>query len=187
MFWPRWSLASTLLLLCWGACALSACLLSQEDRVLNIPPQRNRPPRIMEELPIMPSNRVTVTPQNECPTLEFGFNSEDPDTGDTLRVSWYIDYSLTPRSAVFEQVLTPTGQTIRERSTFSVDLTSALSGPASFLQVQGTHVVEALLYDWFLDGQRRPIPIDPALDGGIPNLSYVVSYAWVVEVVRSCP
>jgi len=190
MFHPRSWLASSLLLLSLGPCALSACFLSQEDQILNIPPQRNRPPRIMEELGVQPNgltgNRRKVTSQSDCEILQFDFQPEDPDIADTLKVAWYVDYPLSTFPAL-EQGLTPTGQTIRERTAFSVDLTSALQLPASFLQQPGTHVVEALLYDWFLDARRQPIPIDPALDGGIPNPSYVVSYAWVVEVTHACP
>ncbi len=189
MFGPRRSLASALLLVPWGACALSACLLSQEDRLLNIPPQRNRPPRIMEEQPITPppENRLTLI-DTDCRTLEFRFKAEDPDVDETLRVRWYIDYPLFTGPAV-EQALNPSGQTVRiDEGMFSVDLSSpSLGFPARSLQQPGTHIVEALLFDGVLDERRLPLPIDPALDGGIPNPSYVVSYAWVVEVLRTCP
>src|SRR5712664_607010 len=187
MFRPRWSLASTLLLVLVGACSLSACLLSQEDRVLDIPPPRNRPPRIMEELPITPENRVTVIPQGECPTLQFSFKAEDPEVGDTLFVNWYIDYSLGTGDAQV-QMLSPTGQTVRFlNNPFSLNLRGTLDTPFRYLQQPGTHVVEALLFDGFLDARRQPLPITPATDGGIENPSYVVSYAWVVEVLSACP
>ncbi len=160
---------------------------------MNIPPQRNRPPRIMEEQPIFPKDSLAlgrvITVDTDCPTLQFGFKAEDPDVDQTLRVAWYIDYPSYTGPASLEQALSPNGQAIRsDEGSFSVNLGNpTLALPAHLLQVSGTHVVEALLFDGVLDAQRRPLPLDPALDGGIPNLSYVVSYAWVVEVSRSCP
>ena len=191
MFHPRSSLASSLLLLSLGACALSACFLSQEDQILNNPPQRNRPPRIMEEQPIMQDSLALgrkITIDTDCPTLEFRFKAEDPDVDQPLRVLWYIDYPLFTGNAL-EQVLNSNGQTVRsDEGSFSVDLTNpSLGFPARSLQQIGTHVVEALLFDGVLDAQRKPLPLDPALDGGIPNPSYVVSYGWVVETLRTCP
>ena len=177
------SLASALLIPCLGAWALNACVLSQEDRVLNIPPLRNRPPRIMEELPLFPVDRV-IRPVG-CPPLDFSFFAEDPDVNDTLTVRWYVDYpaagSIDP-----DLRLTPNGNTIRDQARQTINLSSPLNIPASYLQQPGTHVVEALLFDFALGAQRRPLPIDPATDGGIPNPSYVVSYAWVVEVCPTC-
>src|SRR5215468_7818511 len=94
----RPGLASTLLPLLWAASALSGCLLSQEDRVLDFPLQRNRPPRIMEELPVMPANRLTVVEGPDCPELTFEFSAEDPDVDQLLTVRFYVDY---PRSRSF--------------------------------------------------------------------------------------
>jgi hypothetical protein len=138
----------------------------------------------MEEQEITP-NRVTMVPASECPVLQFKFSAEDPDVGDTLTVRWYVDYPLDLGFA--EQTLSPTGQTFRGETTFSVNLTSTLAFPLQFLQQPGTHVVEALLFDYRIDAARKPIPLSTAADGGIENLSYVVSYAWVVEVLRTCP
>jgi hypothetical protein len=186
MFRPLSSLASALLIPCLGAWALNACVLSQEDRVLNIPPLRNRPPRIMEELAVSPDPRKKVlAPSDGCPPLEFSFYAEDPDIKDTLTVRWYVDYpaagSIDP-----DLRLAPNDNTIRDQAKLTIDLSSPLNIPASYLQQPGTHIVEALLFDFALGAQRRPLPFDPATDGGIPNPSYVVSYAWVVEVCPTC-
>ena len=182
----RARLASTLLALCWAASALSGCLLSQEDRVLDFPAQRNRPPRIMEELTIVPSNRLTVVEGPDCPALTFEFSAEDPDVDQLLTVRFYVDY---PRSRSFpdEQFLFPNGKPQRDdRGSLTVNLNSALSPPLNLLQSPGTHVVEAVLYDFHLGPERNPLPISGA-DGGILNPSYAVSYAWVVEMNRTCP
>jgi len=186
MFRPLSSLASALLILGLGACALDGCVLPQEDRVLNIPLLRNRPPRIMEELAVLPSPRkITILPGEACPKLEFSFFAEDPDINDTLTVRWYVDY---PAAGPYDPDLrlTPNGNTIRDQAKLTIDLCSTLPVPASYLQLTGTHVVEALLFDFALGDLRRPVPIDPGTDGGIPNPSYVVSYAWVVELRSTC-
>ncbi len=187
MFRPLSSLASALLIPCLGAGALSSCVLPQEDRVLNIPLLRNRPPRVMEELTVTPDRVRVIGPGEGCPNLEFSFSAEDPDIDDTLTVRWYVDYP----AANFidpEQRLRNNGNAIRDdKGSLVVTLASpGLRVPASYLQQPGTHVVEALLFDFALGEQRRPVPIDPATDGGIPNPSYVVSYAWVVEVCPTC-
>src|SRR5215472_12090665 len=124
MFRPASSLASPLLLLCAAVCGLNACLLTQEDRILNIPPQRNRPPRIMEEQPIMPKDSLAlgrvITIDIDCPTLQFGFKAEDPDVEQTLRVAWYVDYPSQSGSAL-EQALSSNGETVRsDEGSFSV-------------------------------------------------------------------
>ncbi len=186
---PR-TLASRLLFLMFGACTLSACLLPQEDRVLNFPPLRNRPPRIMEELGVLPDPRV-IAIGTGCPRLDFRFRAEDPDVDDTLFVRWYVDYTVLPFFIPDqEQRLAPSGRPIRnEQGSYSVDLASpSLRAPENLLQVPGTHVVEAILFDGTLFGlQRRPQPRSPAVDGGVENPSYAVSYAWVVQTPTRCP
>ena len=186
----RARLASTLLALCWAASALSGCLLSQEDRVLDFPAQANRPPRIMEELPI-DGSRLTVVQQSSdpCPTLVFGFSAEDPDVNQDLFVRWYVDYPRVPGSAdEREQILAANGMRAQRdtQGNLTVDLTEALASPLSELQLPGTHIVEALLFDFRIGPDRKPIPISGA-DGGILNPSYAVSYAWVVDMRRTCP
>jgi hypothetical protein len=188
MFRSLSSLASALLIPCLGAGALNGCVLSQEDRVLNIPPLRNRPPRIMEEFTVTP-DRVKMIIPSECPSIDFSFFAEDPDINDTLTVRWYVDYPASS-AIVSELRLTPNpnGNTVRDQAKLTIDLSNrTLPVPASNLQQQGTHVVEALLFDFALSPQRKPYPITPATDGGIENPSYVVSYAWVVEASHNCP
>lgn len=188
MFATPARLASTLLALGCVICALSGCLLPQEDRVLNFPTQRNRPPRIMEELPtLVPADRL-ITVEAGCSKLEFAFNAEDPDVNDPLTVRWYVDY---PRVPFFvpdrEQVLAVSGRPQRdEKASLTVDLASGLELPLSQLQLPGVHIVEAVLFDYHLGPDRKPIAISPP-DAEILNPSYATSYAWVVNVSRTCP
>ncbi len=188
MFRPLSSLASALLIPCLGAWALDACVLSQEDRVLNIPPLRNRPPRIMEEFSVTPVRVTSIERPSDCLIpLDFSFFAEDPDINDTLTVRWYVDYPAAgPYDPDLRLTPNPNGSTIREQAKLTIDLQGALRVPASYLQQPGTHVVEALLFDNALGDGRRPLPFDPGTDGGIPNPSYVVSYAWVVKVCDTC-
>lgn len=186
----RRKLASTLLLGLAGACALGACLLPQEDRQLNFPPLRNRPPRIVEQT-VAPQNRVIEVPVDQpCPSLEFRFLAEDPDVDQALTVRWYIDYHVFPASIEdAEQTIPANGKPIRdEPADLTVNLNSgSLNQPRNFLQNPGMHVVEAILFDGRLGAGRLPLPIAPATDGGVENPSYAVSYAWVVSAMRSCP
>ena len=185
----RPGLASTLLPLLWAASALSGCLLSQEDRVLDFPLQRNRPPRIMEELTTLtPASRLTVV--DDCRVLTFGFSAEDPDINqDPLTVRWYVDYPRVPSFAEDnEQFLAPSGRSQRDDpGLLTVNLESpALRPPLNQLQLPGMHIVEALLFDFHVGPDRKPLPISGA-DGGILNPSYAVTYAWVVDMNRTCP
>src|SRR5262249_34886366 len=148
----RARLASTLLALYWAASALSGCLLSQEDRVLDFPAQRNRPPRIMEELPI-DGNRLTVVQQSSdpCPTLVFGFSAEDPDLDQDLFVRWYVDYPRVPGSAEDREQILLANHSRAQRDAqgrLTVDLSAALTSPLNQLQLFGTHIVEAVLFDY---------------------------------------
>ena len=187
-------LASTLLVLISGMCAVNACLLPQEDRVLDPPPIKNRPPRIMEELAVRPPDRlITVdgslgTGGSNC-SLDFSFFTEDPDLEDTLSVRFYVDYGpLFPGFVDPEQILLPTGNRIREPVVLHVEVGSPVNTlPLSRLNLAGTHVVEALVYDGRLGAGRKALPRTQPTDGGLPDPSYAVTYAWVVQVVNQCP
>jgi hypothetical protein len=186
MFGPPARLASTLLPLCWVACALNGCLVSQEDRMLSdIPAQRNRPPRIIEER-LDPRDRYRLV--TECIPLTFEIRAEDPDINDLLKVRWYVDYHRT-QLVEKEQFLSPSGQPERtDPGSLTVDLSSRLGLPASQLQAPGTHFVEAVVFDNQIVGTLRiPLPFTAADAGVVENPSYAVSYAWVVEATRNCP
>ena len=62
-----------------AAVALPACLLPQEDHIIEpLPPARNQPPRILENL-LQPASRfVTVKNGTDCPNLGFLAPVSDP-------------------------------------------------------------------------------------------------------------
>lgn len=59
-------------LLLGAAVLLPACLLPQEDHIIQpLPPLMNQPPRILEDL-LQPASRfVTVRNGSDCPNLTF--------------------------------------------------------------------------------------------------------------------
>jgi hypothetical protein len=172
-------------LLLGGAVLLPACLLPQEDHVIQpLPPAANQPPRIVENL-LQPANRfVTVQNGSDCPNLIFLAPVSDPDVGDTLTYNFYVDPNLFP-AFVKQATIANNGQADRADPA-SYEVSFATPGP---LQQPGDHVVEVLVSDGALvnrDPQPRQITL---LDGGIGfEPTYAVTYAWTVTVVAGpCP
>ena len=167
-------------LLLGAAVMLPACLLSQEDHIIQpLPPAANQPPRILENL-LQPSNRfVTVRNGSDCPNLTFLAPVSDPDLGDTLIYNFYVDPDLFP-AFVKQATIANNGQADRaDPATYEVSF--ATPGP---LQQPGEHVVEVLVSDGALvnrDPQPRKITL---LDGGTGlQPTYAVTYAWTVTAV----
>jgi len=179
------SVVRVLFLLLAAAVVLPACLLPQEDHIIQpLPPLMNQPPRILENL-LQPSSRfVTVRNGTDCPNLTFLAPVSDPDIGDTLIYNFYVDPDLFP-AFVKQATISKNGQADRsEPATYEVSF--ATPGP---LQQPGDHVVEVLVADGALvnrDPQPRVVTL---LDGGTAlDPSYAVTYAWTVTVVQgSCP
>ena len=172
-------------LLLGGAIVLPACLLPQEDHIIQeLPPAANQPPRILENL-LQPASRfVTVRNGSDCPNLIFLAPVSDPDVGDTLTYNYYVDPNLFP-AFVKQAQITNNGQADRADPA-SYEVSFATPGP---LQQPGDHVVEVLVSDGALvnrDPQPRQILL---LDGGIGlQPTYAVTYAWTVTVVAGpCP
>jgi hypothetical protein len=145
----------------------------------------------MEELAVRPDRLITVdgslgTGGSNC-ALDFSFFAEDPDLEDTLSVRFYVDYPAFG-SLDAEQILFPTGNRIREPVVLHVEVGSPVNPvPLSRLNLGGTHVVEALVYDGRLGAGRKALPKTQPTDGGLPDPSYAVTYAWIVQVVNQCP
>ncbi len=168
-----------------GALVLPACLLPQEDHVIQpLPPARNQPPRILENL-LQPASRfVTARNGGDCPNLTFLAPVSDPDVADTLIYNFYVDPDLYP-AFVKQATIINNGQADRSDPA-SYEFSFATPGP---LQQPGDHVVEVLVSDGALvnrDPQPRTITL---LDGGTAqDPTYAVTYAWTVTVVAgSCP
>jgi hypothetical protein len=179
------SAVRVVVLLLAAAVVLPACLLPQEDHIIQpLPPLMNQPPRILENL-LQPSSRfVTVRNGTDCPNLTFLAPVSDPDINDTLIYNFYVDPDLFP-AFVKQATITNNGQAERsDPATYEVSF--ATPGP---LQQPGDHVVEVLVSDGALvnrDPQPRKVIL---LDGGTAlDPTYAVTYAWTVTVVQgSCP
>ncbi|HEY1909271.1 MAG TPA: hypothetical protein VGG91_24715 [Myxococcaceae bacterium] len=179
------SVARVVLLVLAAAVVLPACLLPQEDHIIQpLPPLMNQPPRILENL-LQPSSRfVTVRNGTDCPNLTFLAPVSDPDITDTLIYNFYVDPDLFP-AFVKQATITNNGQADRSDPA-TLEVSFATPGP---LQQPGDHVVEVLVSDGALvnrDPQPRKVTL---LDGGTGlDPTYAVTYAWTVTVVQgSCP
>jgi hypothetical protein len=179
------SVPRIVLFLLAAAVVLPACLLPQEDHIIQpLPPLMNQPPRILENL-LQPSSRfVTVRNGTDCPNLTFLAPVSDPDITDTLIYNFYVDPDLFP-AFVKQATINNNGQADRsDPATYEVSF--ATPGP---LQQPGDHVVEVLVSDGALvnrDPQPRKVIL---LDGGTGlDVTYAVTYAWTVTVVQgACP
>jgi hypothetical protein len=172
-------------LLLGAAVLLPACLLPQEDHLIQpLPPLMNQPPRILEHL-LQPASRfVTVRNGSDCPNLTFLAPVSDPDVSDTLIYNFYVDPDLFP-AFVKQATINNNGMAVRsDPATYEVSF--ATPGP---LQQPGDHVVEVLVSDGALVN-REPQPRKVTLlDGGTAlDPSYAVTYAWTVTAVAGpCP
>ncbi len=173
-------------LLLGGAVLLPACLLPQEDHIIQeLPPALNQPPRIQEDLLQPPSRFVTVKNGSDCPNLIFQAPVADPDVGDTLIYNFYVDADRFP-AFVKQATISADAKTEVRPDPATYEVSFATPGP---LQEPGEHVVELLLSDGALVG-RDPQPRQVTLlDGGTaPNPTFAVTYAWTVTTVAgSCP
>lgn len=167
-------------LLLGAAVVLPACLVSQEDHIIQpLPPAANQPPRILEDV-LQPASRfVTVHNGSDCPNLIFSAPVSDPDVADTLIYNFYVDPDLFP-PFVKQATITNNGQANRADPAI-YEVSFATPGP---LQQPGEHVVEVLVSDGALvgrDPQPRPIIL---LDGGTGlEPTYAVTFAWTVTTV----
>jgi hypothetical protein len=173
-------------LLLAGAVLLPACLLPQEDHIIqDLPPPLNQPPRILESLLQPPSRFVTVKNGSDCPNLLFTATVADPDVQDPLIYNFYVDADRFP-AFVKQATISNEPKTEVRADPATYEVSFAIPGP---LQEPGDHVVEVLVSDGALvgrDPQPRPVTL---LDGGTAlNPTYAVTYAWTVTTVAGpCP
>ncbi len=168
-----------------AALVLPACLVSQEDHIIQpLPAPKNQPPRIVESL-LQPASRfVTVRNGSDCPNLIFLVPVSDPDVDDTLIYNFYVDPDLFP--AFVKQATITNNDQVDRSDPASYEVSFATPGP---LQQPGDHVVEVLVADGALvnrDPQPKKVPL---LDGGTGlDPTYAVTYAWTVTVLAGpCP
>jgi hypothetical protein len=171
----RWGVLSVL--------ALTACLLPQEDNILqDIPPLLNRPPRIVEGA-VQPASRIfTVDGGGGCPQIVFSAPLEDPDLLDLLYFDFYVDGSTT---VVAQGTVPPDGSAQRSTlATYTVSFTSP--GP---VQTPGTHLVELLAADGpLVNGSPQPRTVALPDGGTRVDPTFAASYVWQVTVLGgACP
>lgn len=168
-----------------GVLLLGGCLLPQDDTLLDPLPQKNRPPRILEQN-VQPAQNVSVA--TNC-SIEFSAFVEDPDVDDKLTYRWYIDYNPTAgsltRTPFEEGQLLNNGQPVRSSSATYKGDTGNTSTPLAEI---GLHRVTLMVFDGTLgvfDGPGSVPPADPVegVDAGNPH--YSDSYTWIVDVSSS--
>ncbi len=160
--------------------AMNACFVPQDDHLLpDVPEPRNRPLRILEST-VTPSRLQSIGNGPTC-QLTFSLRVEDPDINDFITVRWYVDYSAgNPTQPVDEDVLlNPGGKPQRSESAEYTALVGSATNP---LHATGLHTVEAVVADGPLVGHDVVLPHPSQGDAGT-NLSYIVTYGWVVDVV----
>lgn len=177
-------MAGPLLWLALQAGAGSGCLWPQDDQLFSeLPPQANRPPRIVPTLPIRPQLDSSFLPTkdgNPCP-LPFAFSVEDPDISDVIRTRWFVYEPGADRSVSFTGDRVPAGLTAVRPTT--VTAPPALGRTGSALIQNGEHRVEVVIADNEFDGpdidtlpKPRTLP-----DGGVvEDKAYTDSYIWIV-------
>lgn len=170
------------LLQLWGwavtiavALPMSACLIPQDDRLLEYPPSaRNRPVRILENL-VVPARLVDLPNGPNC-SQTFSVRVEDPDVNDPIIVRWFLDNAEYGP----DKILTNNGKPVRDEA---ATLTLTPSSAGSPVANPGTYLLEVLVADWTLNN-RDPLP-HPTLPDAGTNPSYVVSWAWFITVTSS--
>jgi hypothetical protein len=180
---PRWRTCALGLALV--GLTLSACLVPQDDHVLQDLPNTNHPPRIAEDS-VSPGRIVNTGNQTTCPPLTFSAAVEDDDVGDSLNAYWYISdlTNLATLPSAESSIANPTGE-VRRKDPAQLTINFAAPNP---LQTPGVHVVELVLADGTVIN-RVPQPRDLLPDGGVGTPAFAVSYAWVVNVSSGtlCP
>jgi hypothetical protein len=177
--------ASPCVALLLASLGVAACLLPQDDTILeDIPPPVNQPPAIVENEVQPPSRIFSVDGGTGCPDLTFSAPVEDPDFQDILYFDFYVD-SSADTGQVAQGTVAPSASYVRtEPATYTVDFSKP--GP---VQTPGTHLVEVLVADGPLVN-GVPVPRTVLLpDGGTRiDATFAVSYAWQVTVTAgSCP
>ena len=184
----RWSsrgLAGRLLtpaLLAVLSASSTACLIPQDDTLLGpLPSALNRPPRFLEDN-LVPSTSITPVSNGTGCEQQFVAYAEDPDSGDTLYVSFFIDYEKNPEVSYGSTVITGTG-TGAVRGSAALTLRADQVGIPLF--TVGDHAVDVVISDEPLQSGRRPRPrpVGDVVDGGPVNTSFAVMHTWFIHTV----
>lgn len=169
-----------LLLCAFSSALLTGCLIPQDDQVIpDLPPRKNRPPRIVRNLPV--EERVSYpTGSGNCIRQAFALTVEDLDTGDQIRSQWVIDRS-TSSPAYSGGVINSNGTALRQ---VPAPMSSAFLSAMSNL-TPGLHFLTAFVVDTDFDPETgEATPISRTLPDGtmVEDSGYVDQHFWVLEV-----
>ncbi len=170
---------------------LGGCIIPQEESYLSeVPSQRNRPPRIVEQH-VSPSDRIIrgYGSDNLC-SLSFEVVVEDPDVDNRLLAYWFVDYdpSQTHGEDDLDRINPKNRKVVRDdRPSYQVNF-----GSADFnrLNLPGDHLVEVVVTDTALVGREPEGRSVPLADGGtVIDPGYTATYVWFVrtEAGGNCP
>jgi hypothetical protein len=192
-------MAMMLLCLCVST-SLSGCLLPQDDAlILPLPDRANRPLRVLVTQSTPPIREVAVRANRACDT--FSVAVDDPDLGDTIRATWFIDPNERYVASVNEPVIPGNpvagtgGSTVRKLeapSQFYVQLSRFIDGQKHRVEVvvtdgefiEGQQVSPNGDLQPFLNVSRQPVR---AADGTIVQVeAFRDDYVWLVTVT-ACP
>jgi len=170
---------------------LGGCVIPQDAPYLSeLPMQRNRPPRIVENQ-VDPTNRIIRGFGSDLCELKFTVPVEDPDIGDQLLAYWFVDYNPNqPRGEDHLVRIEARGNKPArdERASFQVNF-----GSADFnrLNLPGDHVVEVIVSDTpLVEREPEASTSIPLSDGGtLIDPGYAATYTWFVrtEAGGNCP
>ena len=179
-------------LLCAGL-VLSSCLLPQNDEPLpEIPPAKNRPPRILTPIP---ERFFEVLVGVGCPPPDVKAGVEDLDVEDTIRTKWAV-YREDGSFDRFHD-----GDTLRPSMVMPTPVRMSAIVPPSGMFSTGLlsstgrgRRVELIVSDgeFLTQGDTvtsLPKPPQRLPDGGtIEDPTYLDTYSWVVDSVNAtCP
>lgn len=164
----------------------TGCLWPQDYVVLpELPPKRNRPPRILENT-LSPAAYFSTGNQSDCGLVELAAFVQDFDDTDFIWVKWYLNpQGQADEVARLEQRLALNSESKISREPATWRLSTVEGG---LLSQPGIYRAELLIADGPLIG-RVPVNETVSLsDGGtIENPAYTDSATFVIEVEdRSC-
>lgn len=158
------------------------CIIPQDETFLDpLPPRKNRPPRIVPENIIGPT-QVGSDP-DVCGDYTYSVAVEDADVDDIIRWAFFIDYSPTTPNVQRTGFIIPNGTTVRAGATIT------FNSSTSRLFTSGNHQLDVVVGDTDFDSDTRvPAPHSQGVDGGPGDPGYTDTYTWFVETIPgACP
>jgi hypothetical protein len=173
-------------LLC-SALAVSSCLLPQNDDPLpEIPPQKNRPPRIAS---VNPARFIPYDVGPNCKLPHVDVVVEDPDVTDPIRIRWtvYDDDGSRGRVQIQDPPQLLGGDSV-SRPSFSppneVFTTTDLQNTGMVQQLE-LAVADGEFYIENNTLKTLPKPENLPDGGTMSDITYIDTYTWLVNTERT--